>query len=213
MLRLNFPRIMRKRLLRRTTGWGSEAGQVLYVMAFATPVLIGMLGLAIDLGALHHHRRRMQTAADAAALSGGHERWRGRTTEITNSALQEASANGFTDGNDGVSVVVNNPPVAGNFVGQGIYVEVTVSQNSPTHFMRIFGWGEVPVSARAVAGAGANSHNCMYVLDPTMQAALWLQRKMRLPSCTMPPKTRRAAATWSGPVCQKKTGTIPGPGT
>ena len=88
-----------------------------------------------------------------------------------NSALQEASTNAFSDGNDGVEVSVYHPPTSGYYVGNSTYVEVIIQQPSPTYFMRFFGWNTVGVAARAVAGAGGNSQNCLYVLDPTMEGA------------------------------------------
>ena len=48
-----------------------EAGQVLMTVALTLPVLVGFLGLAVDVGSLYFHKRNMQTASDAAALGGG----------------------------------------------------------------------------------------------------------------------------------------------
>ena len=150
----------------------AEAGQVLIIVAVMLPVLIGFMGLVIDLGSLYHHKRRMQTAADAGALAGAHERLRGRTVEIENSALEEAGDNDFSHGIDGVDVTVSHPPVSGYYINDPIFVEVIIRQSAPTHFMRIFGWQEVPIDSRAVAGAAASSKNCVYVLDPGIPGAL-----------------------------------------
>ena len=149
-----------------------EAGQVLIIVAVMLPVLIGFMGLVIDLGSLYHHKRRMQTAADAGALAGAHERWRSRDTEIENSALEEAGDNDFSHGVDGVDVTVHHPPVSGYYINDPRFVEVIIRQSAPTHFMRIFGWQEVPIDSRAVAGVGASSTNCVYVLDPGIPGAL-----------------------------------------
>jgi hypothetical protein len=47
-----------------------ERGQTFVVMAFAIPVLIGFLALAIDLGWVLYHQVKLQDAADLAVLSG-----------------------------------------------------------------------------------------------------------------------------------------------
>ena len=44
-------------------------GQVLVIMAIGIIVLLGVAGIAIDIGRLMAERRHMQTAADAAALA------------------------------------------------------------------------------------------------------------------------------------------------
>ena len=82
-----------------------------------------------------------------------------------------AAVNGFAQGSNGVVVTVNHPPVDGFYVGDSDYVEVITNQDHPTYFMRIFGLQSSAIAARAVAGGGANSSNCVYVLDPTMEGA------------------------------------------
>ncbi len=51
----------------------SERGQVLVVAVMALGVLMGMVALVTDAGALLHERRSLQNAADAAALAGAKE--------------------------------------------------------------------------------------------------------------------------------------------
>jgi Flp pilus assembly protein TadG len=45
-------------------------GSVLVIVALGMPVLIGMAGLAVDIGALFVVRSELQRAADAGALAG-----------------------------------------------------------------------------------------------------------------------------------------------
>ena len=149
----------------------NQRGQMLILAAFMLTVLIGFMGLAIDLAAFYHHKRRMQTATDAGALAGAFEKWRGNDSQIEPSARGEAAENGFGHGSNGVVVTINHPPVDGFYVGDSDYVEVITNQDHPTYFMRIFGLQSSAIAARAVAGGGANSSNCVYVLDPTMEGA------------------------------------------
>ncbi|MEI2420173.1 pilus assembly protein TadG-related protein, partial [Arthrospira platensis SPKY2] len=47
-----------------------EEGQILPLIALLLPILIMMLGMTIDIGFAQANQRRMQTAADMAALAG-----------------------------------------------------------------------------------------------------------------------------------------------
>ena len=60
---------MHERLARKV---GGEQGSALLLTAGMMVVLMGFMGLALDVGSLYLHRRVMQTAADAGAL-GGHD--------------------------------------------------------------------------------------------------------------------------------------------
>jgi hypothetical protein len=175
----------------------NEAGQALFVTAASLVVLIGFLGLGIDMGMLRYEKRVQQTAADAAAVAGANNlAFEGSGTVIC--AGQSASAtNGFTDTSGGggcangsvstctasgavvgtVCVEVNHPPLSGPHLSgtpnADNYVEVLVSAVQPTYFMRIFGVTGEPVTARAVAtdlSGGTNAINCMYTLgDPSKE--------------------------------------------
>ena len=50
-----------------------ESGQVLVMTFFSMGILLGALGLAVDVGVLLHARRNMQAAADAAAMAGNRD--------------------------------------------------------------------------------------------------------------------------------------------
>ncbi len=57
-----------------------DSGGVLIYTAFAAVVMLGMVGLAVDLGFWYHNKRDMQSAADAAAMAAVLELARGSTT-------------------------------------------------------------------------------------------------------------------------------------
>ena len=143
----------------------SETGSIIILTAFMLIVLLGFVGLAIDVGSHYNHKRVLQTAADAGAFQGGHELHRGKTSLITSAALTGTAENGYTHGTDGVVVEVYNPPVSGFYVGDVAAVEVVVSQPSLITFMRMFGFTQPTIPARAVTWAGANSKNCIHVLE------------------------------------------------
>jgi hypothetical protein len=171
-----------------------EKGQALYMSAMAMLVLMGFLGLGIDMGVLRYEKRLQQSAADAAAIAGASNlAYGGYAT-----GAQKASAeNGFQDNGGGnsalcspggagnppagtptstapvgtICVQVNNPPASGPHsagANSGSYVEVLVSAVQPTYFMPVVGFTKSTVTARAVAGnlAPAFGGACLYTLNP-----------------------------------------------
>ena len=46
-----------------------ETGQVLMMFVLLIPILLGMVGMAIDVGTFASHRRSLQNSADAIALA------------------------------------------------------------------------------------------------------------------------------------------------
>jgi Flp pilus assembly protein TadG len=163
----------------------SESGQALVFTAVALVVLIGFVGLGIDMGTLRYQKRLQQTAADAAALAAATNLppFSGYLAGAQNAAI----ANGFTDNSGGggacatpstnlalgtVVVTVCNPPITGPHIGNANYVEAYVSAGQPTYFMKIFGTNTETITARAVAtnfsGAtnGSTNYNCVITLGP-----------------------------------------------
>ena len=157
-----------------------QAGQALYLTAASLVVLMGFLGLGIDMGMLRYQKRIQQTAADAAAIAGAEE-IPYSSSGIPSAAQQAAADNGFSGAiNTGcpppaitslgtITVTVNNPPCSGPHVGDSNYVEAYVSELQPTYFMKIFGVNSETVTARAVATMVSDtggSPGCIYTLGP-----------------------------------------------
>jgi Putative Flp pilus-assembly TadE/G-like len=161
-----------------------QAGQVLVSAALMLVVVLGFVGLGIDMGVMRYEKRLQQTAADGAAIAAA--------TDLTfggnqTAALNASATNGFTDNTGGgacgapptnlavgsVTVTVCNPPSSGPHAGPGTpqYVEVFVSSGQPTYFMKIFGVASETVTARAVAtntsgGTNGSTTGCLYTLGP-----------------------------------------------
>jgi hypothetical protein len=160
-----------------------EAGQALVLTAAALVVLLGFVGLGVDMGAARYERRLQQTAADAAAIAGATNLTYGG---VQSGAQNASAANGFTDNTGGgacagppanqgvgqVTVTVCNGPSTGPHAGNVNYVEAFVTSGQPTYFMKIFGVNSETITARAVAtnysGAtnGTNNYNCLTTLGP-----------------------------------------------
>jgi hypothetical protein len=155
----------------RSASWPrnkSDKGQTIVVVAFALVGLLAFMALAADVGYLRYQKRQLQTAADAAAIAGADELSYG---DVTSAADADSAANGFTNGSNGVTVTVNNPPLSGPHVSDSNYVEAIVSRTASTFFAKAFGVSSTRVTARAVAHLGSSS-NCIYALAPSGGSAL-----------------------------------------
>ena len=150
-------------------------GIVVPLVAVLLVVLLGVAAIAIDGGLLLTDRQQAQKAADAAALAGAIDLFtnfdanQGTDPSGTAAASAQATAadNGFTDGVNGTTVIVNIPPQTGTFQGLTGYVEVLITMQQQRFFSLIFGTGTVQVSARSVArGSKAPRNNGIIVLDP-----------------------------------------------
>lgn len=183
----------------RTRG-NREAGQALYVTAVFLVVVVGLLGLGIDMGTLRYQKRLEQTAADAAAIAGANDLQYSGATGATVAAQAASATNGFADsGTGGVSdcgasasvgtvcVQVNDPPQESKtHNGNPNYVEVLVAAVQPTYFMRIFGVKKETVTARAVAtnvGGGPNTP-CLLALSASA-SALVVNGTITLNACSI----------------------------
>ena len=141
-----------------------SSGQTTVLVAAGTVVLLGCVGLAADVGSLRNVHQHMQSAADSAAIAAVEGMQTSQATSQSN-AIADAQTNGFVDGSNGTSVVVENPPKGGAYAGNASYERVVISQPEPTHFLKVLGLDTVQVSASASAHLG-NSPYCVYVLDP-----------------------------------------------
>jgi hypothetical protein len=153
--------------------FGNESGQTLIVVALSMSVLLGFTAFATDIGVLLHQKRVAQTAADSAAIAAA-ERLGSGAAAAQAAAQEDAASNGFTNGQNGATVTVTLSPGPGSFTGSH-YVQVTVAQSVHTVFAGLFGYSGMNVSARATAGDGFPSLNCVYVLSPNADLAMNLQ--------------------------------------
>ena len=168
-------------------------GIVAVLVAVCLAALVGVAALALDGGTLLDNRRRVQGAADAAALAAATQLFKNFTSiSATNtdpggngvsSAKAVAASNGYN--NDGTTsvVTVNIPPKSGPFAGltgsgnptnpQPAYVEVIITYYQPRYFSAIWGKSKTPVVGRAVARAiWGGSNDGVITLDPTASGSL-----------------------------------------
>lgn len=145
----------------------SHRGQVLVLVVLALVVLIGCVALAVDVGMLWGVRRKMQTAADAAAVAGAVASR--QSQDVTAAANNVASLNGYTDGANGVIITITNPYSSTVCTSAAKCVKVAIAQPQPTYFLRVLGFSSINVSVSAAAGT-TNSGSCIYGLGPDSPA-------------------------------------------
>lgn len=147
-------------------------GYVLFALAASMVAVCGFAGLATDVGYAELTRRQAQAAADAGAKAAAFEIANG-SSAVTSAAKQDTANNGFTDGENNVTVTVSSPPSSGTYASMNNYAEVTVTRVINTGFMSVLGQRTMTISARAVGASMATSGGgCIYVLDPTASGAL-----------------------------------------
>ena len=165
-------------------------GAVAVAVAVLLIVLFGILALALDGGLFRDNHRKVQGAADAAALAAATELYcnfpaiaksnyavldPGGTAAAA--ALASATANGFPNNGTTATVTVNIPPKSGPFTGTPtygpVYAEVLITYYQGRAFSQLWGGTAIPVTARAVArGFWGGSNLGVIVLDPSGKASL-----------------------------------------
>ncbi|HEV2294145.1 MAG TPA: pilus assembly protein TadG-related protein [Tepidisphaeraceae bacterium] len=149
---------MRNRCIERSCPhlWRTRRGAVLAKVAIVLPVLIGMIGLVVDVGLLFSAHRQVHNAADAAALAAAVDLVRGKTADQARETAQTFVRQYNALGNAEALVAgqtFNWPPLSGPYAGHPSYVEVIVTFPVQTLFIQVLGVDRNRVAtARAVAG-------------------------------------------------------------
>ena len=202
-----------RRQLRRFSK--DDEGQALVLTALGLVLLMLMAGLGVDVGFLRYEKQQMQKAADAAALAGAATLAYDPAHYVA-AGIHDATANGFTNGQNGIVVTVISPPQTPGdpFYLQANYVEAIVSQPQPTFFMRITGSSSVPVRSRAIASAVGNASECMIVMAPSGSGALTVKGTANVSAaCTIIVNSNDSAAitkTGSGAISANYIGVVGG---
>ncbi len=167
----------------------SESGQALVFGTLSITVLLGGLGLAVDLGFSYSVKQRLQTAADAAASAAAKYALdnsdscgsNGLTCPATltcsriqtpSNSLQAGCDYGLTGAPScmTLSLTENTGGLTGNTAK--IWIQATATISNPIFFISKQST-TATVKAQATAGVTAFSGaGCIYVLDPTAPKAL-----------------------------------------
>lgn len=155
-----------------------QKGFIAVSFAVMVTALVGFAGMAVDTGYLQWNKRRIQMAADAAAMGALREIEKSAdSTSIIAAGKNDSAMNGFADGVANTQVFIHNPPISGAYAGSGHphAVQAIVRRNVPTIFMRIFGQNSVMIAADGVAETTevlGNIGGCIFALNKTMKSGL-----------------------------------------
>jgi Putative Flp pilus-assembly TadE/G-like len=171
MTKLRDHRIFSSRAWALLASFGRDrAGSIVTMFAVMLPVLVGAVGLGVESGQWYANKRGLQTAADAAAISGAFERAHGNPSQVTASALRDATRNGFVNTLPN-TIVVRNPPTTGPNAGEQSAVEV-ILESHPTLLLTSIALQDLTVSVRSVAQVQVTGTACVLALDPSVGSAI-----------------------------------------
>ncbi|MFP5277272.1 MAG: TadE/TadG family type IV pilus assembly protein [Acidobacteriota bacterium] len=145
-----------------------ERGQALVLTTLCMTILMGFLGLAIDVGLLFRTRQNVQIAADSAAVAAGLDlAYQKSTAQAIQDGQAAAAQNGFSVNTPGVKVTINVPPKSGPNTGNADLAEAIITAPSTTNFLGLFGFKTMNVGARAVAGMPNPGNACIWLMAPS----------------------------------------------
>ena len=141
-------------------------GGIVVMFALLLPIMIGFVGMGVEIGLWFESKRDLQTAADAAAIGGAYEAQDGSATSstITSVATTDATRNGYNATTD--TLTASNPPGTGSYTADANAVEVSISRSVNLLFSGYFMSSAINIVARAVATAGSGTDEaCVLALD------------------------------------------------
>ncbi len=121
-----------------------ERGQAIVMVALLITSLMGFIGLVVDVAWFQLNMVRVQRAADAGALAGS-VYLPGNVPGARTAAKAATAQNGYADGVNGVTVTAAQDAVNAQLIN------VAVSTNVRTWFMRVFGVNSITASRNARA--------------------------------------------------------------
>lgn len=153
-----------------------ERGTVVVMTALLAPVLLFVIGMAVDFGVMFAVRNAAQNTADAAAMAGVYAYagldpfYRDATTAANKAALANPVFVGVTVTPTSVLAFRCTDSLG----IQNYCVKVTLNVTSPVYFAKVFGKTPVPIQVEATAQANTGlgfSNHCpkpIFVPDPDL---------------------------------------------
>jgi hypothetical protein len=143
----------------------ADEGAVSILVAGMLVVLLGMTGLAVEVGLALFKRQQQQTVADAAAYSGALALAKPESLAAATGEAKATAANaGYADGVNSIVVTVNSPPVvsvaqAGNASALEVVIQQPLTMSLANLVNSWYGAGPInwTVQASSVATAGGST--------------------------------------------------------
>jgi hypothetical protein len=141
--------------------------------------LLGMVALATDGGLLYLTQRRVQNAADAAAVAAASAAETRPRAAALAAASEVAGLNGFASAAD-TTLIVNNPPASGPSRANSKAYEVIIRRRQPMAMAAsLFGLRESDIGGRAVAMLKGTTQLCLLALNGTVKVSNFSQFQAR----------------------------------
>jgi Flp pilus assembly protein TadG len=147
----------------------NEKGIILLLGSLSMPIIVSMMGLAIDASIVYSVKAKIQLAADGASLAAARGLSVGLTTAAQLSSAQNNATNwfnkNFPSGTFGTSnIVLDTPQIFDDPVQPLIrHVIVTANTDAPSYFMRF--WGRTSTHLTGFSEATRRDSVIMMVLD------------------------------------------------
>lgn len=121
------------------------------IFALSSPLIFGLMGMAVDMGRWELEHENVQRAADAAAMSAAAAYHATGSNAVAAQAQAIAAVYGYANGANDVTITTNSPPTSGANAGVAGAVEVIIAEPQPSFFARVVWNGTTSVSGRSVA--------------------------------------------------------------
>ncbi|MGB0747920.1 MAG: pilus assembly protein TadG-related protein [Magnetospiraceae bacterium] len=135
----------------------SQSGAIILLVALLMPVLIGFIGLGVEVGLWYVTKRELQSVVDAAALSGAH-RYKNNVaatnTEIKEFAYHAATQAGFNGPAAEFDAYLSptHSQVTPTLNGDATLVEAVVDRDMDALFSAVIGHESTRINVYAIAG-------------------------------------------------------------
>jgi Flp pilus assembly protein TadG len=140
--------------------WSDSRGVAAVILGLVAMVVIGIVGLGVDVVTWYRTDRAMQNAADSAAIAAAIN---GGPTTYQNEAKAVAAQYGFVDNSNGVHVTAVNGQTCPD--GETNCYKVTVAMDTaPQFFSQVVGLPAPPLSSAAMAGGDQIHQYCLLAL-------------------------------------------------
>lgn len=178
--RIRFPSVLKELA-------GDRRGVIIVMFALMLPVLLGAIGLAVEVGFWFQSKRGLQSAADAAAIAAAYTMWDGGIESgAYDDAVREANRN--WDGDDFTVATFDDdimPPTSGAYTADSSAIEVELTASSPLMIIDyLMSTSAITINARAVAALGTKSEACVLTLKST-GTAMTVSSDVNLAGCSV----------------------------
>ena len=148
-----------------------ERGEMTILASMGMVVILGFMGLALDVGNLRYAKGKLQSAADAAAAVAAAVEFPNCTSQTSCMTMQTAAQSSLTENGitnvtvvtncsttvvTGVKLMLNTPPcllgTSDPNRNKANTVEIALTEPQPLYFARVLGFGNMTISARSEAG-------------------------------------------------------------